>query len=100
MTSLSILEQQEYLKKRANEAEQANLFAENLLLNGNDVEILSFIGVLKNRFEYCQKTKIPNEPKISDTFQFRRDVRAPTTQHHRNIPIYGFLATDDLDSNL
>lgn len=93
--SLSILQYQEYLKKRAYESKQANQFAENLLQNGNDIEILSFIGVLQRQFEFCQNEKIPVEPKILDTFQFRRDIRTPTTHHHHNIPIYGILATEE-----
>lgn len=95
--SLSIMEQQEYLKKRANELKQANHFARNLLQKGNDVEVLTFIGILQKRFEFCQKAKIPSEPKIDDTFQFLREIRAPATPHQHNIPIYGILATLDGD---
>lgn len=99
MKSLSILEQQEYLQKRVHDSQQANQFAENLLLNGNDIEILSFVGVLKNRFDFCQKSKIPIEPTISNTFQFIRDARAPATPQHHNIPVFGVLLTEEFDSN-
>lgn len=98
LKSLSIMEQQEYLQKRAHESKQANSFAENLLENGNDIEILTFIGILQNRFDFCQKAKIPAEPKISDTFQFIREVRAPITPQQHNIPIYGVLATQEIDA--
>lgn len=77
------------------EAKQANQFAVNLLENGNDVEILTFIGVLQNRFDFCQKTKIPAEPIVSDSFQFIRDARAPIVPQQNNIPIYGVLSTQD-----
>lgn len=99
LKSLSIMEQQEYLQKRANESKQANLFAENLLHNGNDIKILTFIGILQNRFDFCQKVKIPAEPKISDTFEFIRDIRAPITPQQHNIPIYGVLATQEIDAS-
>lgn len=98
MKSLSILEQQEYLKKRALELKQANAFAENLFRNGNDIEILTFIGILQNRFEFCQKSKMPVDPKISNTFQFLREIRAPITSQQHNIPIYGVLATKEIET--
>lgn len=99
LKSMSIMEQQEYLQKRANESKQANLFAENLLQNGNDIEILTFIGILQNRFDFCQKVKIPAEPKISDTFEFIREIRAPIIPQQHNIPIYGVLATQEIDAS-
>lgn len=98
LKSLSIMEQQEYLQKRVQESQQANSFAQNLLLNGNDIEILTFIGILQNRFDFCQKAKMPVEPKFSDTFQFIREVRAPITPQQHNIPIYGVLATQEIDA--
>lgn len=96
LKSLSIMEHQEYLEKRALDSKSANQFAENLLQNGNDIEILTFIGVLQNRFEFCQKSRIPIEPKVSDSFQFLRDIPAPASQQH-NIPIFGVLSTQEMD---
>lgn len=97
--SLSIKEQQEYLKRRANELKQANLFAGNLLKNGNEIEILTIIGILQKRFEFCQKLlyQIPIEPDTGDSFQFLREERAPPTSQQHNIPIYGVLVTQDDD---
>lgn len=97
--SLSIMQQQEYLKKRANELKQANVFAENLLRNGNDVEILTFIGILQNRFEFCQKLKMPVEPKTPNSLQFLREIRAPITSQQHNIPIYGVLAAKEVETD-
>lgn len=92
----SIKEQQAYLIKRANELNQANRFAQNLLENGNDVEILTFIGILQNRFECCQKNSHQNALQIDsqdvNKLQFLRDVRAPTAPHYNNIPIYGIVS--------
>lgn len=92
--TLSIKEQQEYLIKRANELKQANRFAQNLLENGNDIEILTFIGILQNRFDFCQKSQnvLPIDSQNVNKLQFLRDVRAPTTPHQNNIPIYGIVS--------
>lgn len=90
---MSILEQQEYLEKRANEAKQANMFAENLLASGSEVEILTFVGTLQRRFDHCQKSKTSIDPKIPDAFRFLPEIRAPATQAQHNIPMYGIIAT-------
>lgn len=95
MKHLSIMEQQECLQKRAQESKQANLFADSLLKNGNDTEILIFVGTLLHRFEYCQK--MSSDPKIPDAFQFLRDIRAPATKKQLNIPMYGIIATQAAD---
>lgn len=90
---LAILEQQGYLEKRAIEAKQANAFAENLLANGSEVEILTFVGTLQRRFDHCQKSKTSIDPKIPDAFRFLPEIRAPATQAQHNIPMYGIIAT-------
>lgn len=92
--TLSIKEQQEHLIKRVNELNQANRFAQNLLEHGNDIEILTFIGTLRNRFDFCQKSQTVQQidPQNVNKLQFLRDVRAPATQHQSNIPIYGIVS--------
>lgn len=92
--TLSIKEQQEHLIKRANELNQANCFAQNLLEHGNDIEILTFIGILQNRFDFCQKPQTVQQidPQNVNKLQFLRDVRAPITPHQNNIPIYGIVS--------
>lgn len=90
---LSIFEQKKYLEKRAGEANQINAFAENLLANGNEVEILTFVGTLQRRFDFCQKSKTSIDPKIPDAFRFLPEIRAPATQAQHNIPMYGIIAT-------
>lgn len=99
MKSFAILELEEYLQKQALDSNQANHFAENLLQEGTDIEILTFIGVLQQRFEFCQKPKIPTEPSTADSFAFLRDVQAPPAPYQNNIPVYGVLATQGIDSN-
>lgn len=92
--TLSVKEQQDYLIKRANELDQANRFAQNLLEHGNDIEILTFIGILQNRFDFCQKPQKTQQidPQILSKLQFLRDVRAPISPHQNNIPIYGIVS--------
>lgn len=89
--TITIKEQQEYLIKRANELKQANRFAQNLLEHGNDIEILTFIGILQNRFDFCQKSPNVQQIDSQNCLQFLRDIRAPTTPHQNNIPIYGIV---------
>lgn len=91
------MEQQEYLEKRAAEAKEANDFAENLLKNGTDAEIMTFVGTLQHRFEHCQKSKTSIDPKIPDAFRFLPEIRAPATQAQHNIPLYGIIATQVAD---
>lgn len=89
----------------ANELKQANRFAQNLLANGNDIEILTFIGILQNRFDSCQKSKsvLQIESQDVNKLQFLRDVRAPIVPHQNHIPIYGIVSrqamTDELSDN-
>lgn len=97
MKQLSIMEQQEYLKKHVLESKQANSFAESLLKNGNETEILIFVGIILHRFEFCQKSRMSIDPKIPDAFQFLREIRAPATQQQHNIPMYGIIATQIAD---
>lgn len=97
--SLTAKEQQAHLIKRANEMKQVNCFAQNLLDHGNDTEILTFIGILQKRFDLCEKP--PNmlriDPQNVKSMRFLRDVRAPTTPLHKDIPIYGFVNTQHTD---
>lgn len=93
--TLTIKEQQGHLIKRANELNQANRFAQNLLEHGNDIEILTFIGVLRNRFDFCQKPQTSLQqinPQNLSKLQFLRDVPATTTSYQSDIPIYGIVS--------
>lgn len=91
------MEQQDYLRKRAQESKVINHFADNLLKSGSDTEILVFVGILQRRFEHCQKSKMSIDPKIPDAFQFLREIRAPATQQQHNIPMFGIIATQVAD---
>lgn len=81
------------LELRSAEAQTAIEFAENLLNNGSDIEIMSFVGVLLKRFDYCQKSKVPLDAKVSESLRFLSEVRAPATTAQNNIPLYGIITT-------
>lgn len=98
LNTLAIIEQQEYLQEQQHESKYASQFAENLLRNGNDFEILTLVGVLKNHFDVCQKVNIQAKSNLRN-FEFLRKVQASTTSQQYNIPIYGILAAHDIDSN-
>lgn len=89
----AILNQQTDLERKSYEAQIAISFTEELLTDGNDIDVLTFIGVLLQRFEHCQKYKAPLDPKISDCIQFLPTVKAPSTNGQNNIPMYGIIAT-------
>lgn len=46
-------------------AMDAMRFSQDLLEIGADVEILSFVGILLSRLEFCQRFKPPVDPKVS-----------------------------------
>lgn len=92
---ISIKDQQIDLSKRASDAETVIKFTDELLANGSEIEILSFVGILMRRFEYCQKSKVPLDSKTSDTLKFLQEVRAPMAKSENNviIPLYGIITT-------
>lgn len=92
---VSIKDQQIDLSKRASDADAVIKFTDELLSSGSEIEILSFVGILLRRFEYCQNSKIPLDPKTSDTLKFLPEVRAPIAKSENNliIPLYGIITT-------
>lgn len=92
---VSIKDQQIDLSKRASDADTLIKFTDELLSNGSEIEILSFVGILLRRFEYCQNSKVPLDSKTSDTLKFLPEVRAPIAKSENNvcIPLYGIITT-------
>lgn len=92
---VSIKDQQIDLSKRASDADAVIKFTDELLSNGSEIEILSFVGILLRRFEYCQKSKVPLDSKTSDTLKFLPEIRAPIAKSENNviIPLYGIITT-------
>ncbi|XP_053958790.1 uncharacterized protein LOC128863584 [Anastrepha ludens] len=95
-----ILEQQLDLEKRNNESIDALRFAQELTDNGSDVEVLSFLNILLRRFEYCQQFKMPVDPKISESLHFLPHIRAPATKAQNDIPLFGIITMQTVDSSL
>lgn len=90
---LAIVNQQTDLMKRSDDAKQLIKFTEDVFTNGTDIEILTVVGLLLRRFDYCQKSKIMLDQKLSDFLKFLPDVRAPSTKDQHNIPLYGIITT-------
>ncbi|XP_001356614.3 tripartite motif-containing protein 45 [Drosophila pseudoobscura] len=95
-----ILKQQLDLEKRTQEAMDAVRFSQELCEIGADAEILSFVGILLKRFEFCQQFKPPVDPKISDSLHFLPKIRAPATKDQRDIPLYGIITMQVVEPSL
>lgn len=100
MKIASIATQTADLEKRSSEAKTAIEFAEMILANGSDFEIMSFIGMILKRFEYCEKSKVPLDANVNDSLRFLPDIRAPSTSAQVNIPLFGIITTQTADPNL
>lgn len=88
------------LEKRSSEAKTAIEFAEMILENGSDLEIMSFIGIILKRFEYCEKSTVPLDANVNDALRFLPEIRAPSTSAQNNIPLFGIITTQTADPNL
>lgn len=84
---------QNEIEKHSMEAQTAIDFTEDLLSDGCEVEILSFVGLLMKKFSSCQKSNIFLDTKISESLQFLPEVKAPSTKAQNNIPMYGIITT-------
>ncbi|XP_067624833.1 uncharacterized protein [Eurosta solidaginis] len=95
-----IVDQQLDLEKRNNEFIEALRFAQELSDYGSNVEVLSFLNILLKRFEYCQKFKMPADPKISDTLHFLPHIRAPAMKAQNGIPLFGIITMQLVEPSL
>ncbi|KAH8237974.1 hypothetical protein KR032_009370 [Drosophila birchii] len=95
-----VLKQQLDLEKRTQQAMEAVRFSQELCEIGADVEILSFVGILLRRLEFCQQFKPPVDPKISDSLHFLPKIRAPSTKDQRDIPLYGIITMQVVEPGL
>ncbi|KAH8412654.1 hypothetical protein KR009_004009 [Drosophila setifemur] len=114
-----VLKQQLDLEKRTQQALDAVRFSQELSEIGADVEILSYVGILLRRFEFCQQFKPPVDPKvniykiphmfetngklsfqISDSLHFLPKIRAPSTKDQRDIPVYGIITMQVVEPGL
>lgn len=85
--------QQLDLERRSNEAKTAISFTENLLSEGTDEENLMFLNLLLQKFDSCRSNERTMDVKITDSVQFLPQVKAPSNQAQKNIPLYGIITT-------
>ena len=99
MKVASIQSQSADLEKRSAEAKAAIEFTEMVMQNGSDIEIMSFVGMILKRFEYCEKSTVPLDANVSDSLRFLPEIRAPATSAQNNIPLFGIITTQTADPN-
>lgn len=87
-----IKNQQIELEKRSQNAKHVIEFTKDLLSDGSDVEIMTFVSILMKRFDQCQRAGNTDE-KLSDSIRFLSEVRAPSTKPQNNIPLFGIITT-------
>lgn len=85
--------QQLDLERRSNEAKTAIAFTESLLQDGTDEENLMFLNLLLRKFDSCRSNDRTMDVKITDSLQFLPEVKAPSNQAQKNIPLYGIITT-------
>lgn len=100
MKMASIESQTVDLEKRSSEAKTAIEFSEFILENGSELEIMSLMGMVLKRFEYCEKSKVPLDANVNDSLRFLPEIRAPSTTAQNNIPLFGIITTQTADPNL
>lgn len=88
------------LEKRSSEAKTAIEFAELFLEDGSPLEIMSFVGIILKRFQYCEQSKVPLDANINDSLRFLPEIRAPPTSAQNSIPLYGIITTQTADPQL
>ncbi|CRK87500.1 CLUMA_CG001301, isoform A, partial [Clunio marinus] len=93
-TKMDIIKcQQIDLERRSNEAKTAIDFTETLLNEGTDEENLMFLNLLLRKFDSCRSSDKTLDIKITDSLQFLPEVKAPSNQAQKNIPLYGIITT-------
>lgn len=100
MKVASIESQKFDLEKRSSEAKTAIDFAELVLENGTEMEIMSFIGTIIKRFEHCEKSKVPLDANVNDSLRFLPEIRAPSTFAQNPIPLFGIITTQTAEPSL
>lgn len=85
--------QQMDLERRSNEAKTAIAFTETLLMDGTDEENLMFMSLLLRKFDSCRSSDRMMDITITDSLQFLPEVKAPSNQAQKNIPLFGIITT-------
>lgn len=99
--------QQKELEKRISEAQNTVSFTEELLTEGSDIEILTFLNTILKKLETYNKVYVQHgntdkaimmAPRISESLHF---LPTETVQYGGdiNIPLYGTVTTQTVAPN-
>lgn len=84
------------LQKHFHDAEEAIRFANDLLKEGSEIELLSFVAPVMKRLEVCYKSEaLLPELKISESLQFLPE-EVSSTSENACCPLYGVITTQTI----
>lgn len=84
------------LQKKIRDARDIAYFLDDLLSEGSDVEVLSFIRPVINKIEACDNLEPSPELKYSDSIQFFPEEAVKDSTNVLNI--YGVLTTQSVSA--
>lgn len=79
------------LERRIEEANHTIKFAEELLTEGSQVELLCFVNQVLAKLDWCNDIARQVEPRVTDCIQFLPDEQVPATAN--KTPLYGMITT-------
>lgn len=84
--------QQLELERRIENVNDAVQFAEDILSEGTDVEVLSFVDPLLRRLEWCSNTEGLFEMRTSESLKLLKEEKA-TVCGHSDFQLFGIIST-------
>ncbi|XP_031343553.1 tripartite motif-containing protein 45-like isoform X2 [Photinus pyralis] len=84
--------QQAEIQRRLRDAKEVVIFTDDLLTEGTDVELLSFVRTLLKRLERYSELELSHNWKVPDNLQFLPDEIAKDVSEDL-CPIYGVITT-------
>ncbi|CAG9767918.1 unnamed protein product [Ceutorhynchus assimilis] len=91
-----IIQEKLRLQKKIKNARDIAYFLDDLLSQGSDVEVLSFIKPVINKIEACDNLEPSPELKYSDSIQFLPEEAVKDSKHV--FDIYGVLTTQSVSA--
>lgn len=85
------------LEKRAENVNDAVKFAEDILSEGTDVEVLSFVGPLLKRLEWCSNTDGLLDSRVSEDLEL---VKEEKSVKYGNYKLFGVISTQGVEASL
>lgn len=82
------------LQKRIRDARDVAYFLDDLLSDGTEAEVLSFVNPIMSKIEQCDNFKPDNELKLSGSLQFlpEESIKCPNNIY----TLYGVVSTQTL----